>query len=339
MSNHHPPHDNQPDEQPPEDDHTPNPLSAGDQDGIPENETRPNPFALPPKSSADTPFDERRVRRFAPPDDDEAPSTDDPPPRNPFGGRPNRFTSRTEAWDAKKANDDDPPRRPFSSRPRPAGNSPFGGRPSRFAPRHDNSASPDEDNNKDDPPRNPEIDKMVQSLIDAMKAAVDERIQANKDKEAQGDDAQPDAATAPNAEDTPQDYRSRFKDVTPQYKRGDLANAGGFSERFAKDDYRTRMETGNYRGYFQTNTAQRETAQDIYLIRSTARGFIKVWYYVRVPRRKKVMFLHDLKQGNVKIENYGEILKRGFGAHPDDEAIAYMEREHGYTTRRTWEDD
>jgi hypothetical protein len=210
----------------------------------------------------------------------------------------------------------------------------------------DESTATDEETDEEKAARSREIMK----FLDAIREAIDEKQQELKQADSQSDaDAAP-AETGDDApskdddtstENAPADFRSRFADTIPQYKRDGLSTAdqGSYGDRFARDNYRDRVNSGKYRGYFRPNTAQRETAQDIYLIRSTAHGFLKVWYYVRVSPRKKVMFLHDLKQGTVKIENYGEILKKGFGKYPDEEAIEYMEREHGYITRRTWEEE
>lgn len=195
--------------------------------------------------------------------------------------------------------------------------------------------------------------QLVLDFLEAIRAALDEKQgeaeNAATVADADGDDfdtAEPAATRRPAAgsaaatADGPADFRSRFKDTTPQYKRDGLhTDDRAYADRFANDNFRDRVASGKYRGYFKPNTAQRETAHDIYLIRTTTRGFLRVWYYVKVSPLKKVMFLHDLKQGTVKIEDYGEVLRRGYGKHPAEEDIAYMEREYGYTTRRTWEEE
>lgn len=63
----------------------------------------------------------------------------------------------------------------------------------------------------------------------------------------------------------------------------------------------------------------------IYLIHALDINQKEAWYVLKIPEMLRQPFLDMLKSGNLKLDEYGEILESGFGAPPEDATERYKE--------------
>jgi len=54
------------------------------------------------------------------------------------------------------------------------------------------------------------------------------------------------------------------------------------------------------------------------------------WYFIRVENVKVRAFFRAVEAGNIKLEDFGEIVESGYGEEPPDAIIASMRANYGF---------
>ncbi len=72
---------------------------------------------------------------------------------------------------------------------------------------------------------------------------------------------------------------------------------------------------------------RRSNGDLVYLVRGKDEGR-QAWYYVLVDRPKLPLFLARIDEGNLDLEEYGEVLFSGWGQDPPDDIVARIKAEY-----------
>ncbi len=65
----------------------------------------------------------------------------------------------------------------------------------------------------------------------------------------------------------------------------------------------------------------------VYIVRGEDRGR-KAWHYVLVDKVKLPLFKQKLKEGDLDVSHYGEILYSGWGENPPPEIVEAVKRQY-----------
>lgn len=84
---------------------------------------------------------------------------------------------------------------------------------------------------------------------------------------------------------------------------------------------------------FVAKLLQASQGNNLFLVFTSFPDGRDAWYYIRVLPAKVTAFHKAVANGPANLEEYGEILQRGWGKHPPAYVMQEMQEKYGFTTQ------
>ena len=72
-----------------------------------------------------------------------------------------------------------------------------------------------------------------------------------------------------------------------------------------------------------------KNTRNVYLVQGVDTAGREAFYYLKIDLPRKAVFLEKIKEGNIDLRDYGQILGCGFGANPTKAALAQLKQKYG----------